>query len=76
MQKSKQASFNAIAKSRNQAKQQLLKAVNPILQKYMEENEIKIILDKQAVVMGDENLEITNQIISILNKEIPSLKKN
>tara|TARA_B110000211_G_scaffold222535_1_gene271344 strand:- start:1178 stop:1306 length:129 start_codon:yes stop_codon:yes gene_type:complete len=42
----------------------------------MEDNNIRLILDKKSVVMGDTNLEITNQIIAILNKEVPSLKIN
>ena len=42
----------------------------------MLEKKIRIVLDKKAVLMGDLNLEITDQIISILNKEIPSLKIN
>ena len=42
----------------------------------MEDNNIRLILDKKSVVMGDANLEITNQIIVILNKEVPSLKIN
>jgi Skp family chaperone for outer membrane proteins len=42
----------------------------------MEENEIKIVLDKQSIVLGDKNLEITDKIILILNKELPSLKIN
>ena len=76
LQKSKQNSLNNLAKSRNKAKDELLKAVNPIVKKYMEDNKIRIILDKKIVVMGDTNLEITNQIIEILNKELPSLKIN
>ena len=39
----------------------------------MEDNNIKLIIRKQGVVMGDTNLEITNQIIEILNKNLPSL---
>ena len=42
----------------------------------MEENNIKIVFNKQSVVLGDKNLEITDKIILILNKEIPSLKIN
>ena len=76
LQKNKQTSFNGIAKSRNDAKQTLLKAVNPIIKKYMEENSIRLIVDKKSVVMGDTTLEITSQIITILNKELPSVKIN
>ena len=76
LQKKKQNSFNDIAKSRNNAKQDLLKAVNPILKKFMEDNKIRIIFNKQGVIMGDATLEITDQIILILNKELTSLKIN
>lgn len=76
LQKNKRDSFNKIGKSRNDAKQALLKSVNPILKKYMEDNKIRIILDKQGVVLGDKNLEITDQIIAILNKELSPIKIN
>ena len=76
LQKSKQTSFKNISKSRNDAKLTLLKSLNPILKKYMEENKIKIILDKKAVVLGDISLEITDQIIATLNKEVSSIKIN
>lgn len=76
LQLSKQESLNSIAKSRNDARQELLKAVNPIIKKYMEENNIRIVLDKQSVILGDTNLEITDKIIEILNKEVKSLKIN
>tara|TARA_B100000674_G_C37585653_1_gene798407 strand:+ start:504 stop:632 length:129 start_codon:yes stop_codon:yes gene_type:complete len=42
----------------------------------MEENNIKIVLDKGAVLLGDSKLEITSQIIDILNKELKSLNIN
>ena len=42
----------------------------------MEDNNIKLTHDKKNVIMGDKNLEITDQIISILNKEVLSLKIN
>jgi len=76
LQKKKQTSFNNIAKSRRDAKLLLLKAVNPIIEQYMKDNKIRIVLNKSAVIMGDQNLEITDQIIALLNKEITSLKIN
>ena len=42
----------------------------------MVDNKIRIVLDKKSVLMGDTNLEITDQIIAILNKELKSLKVN
>ena len=42
----------------------------------MEDNNIRIVLDKNSVVLGDNTLEITDPIIAILNKELPTLKIN
>ena len=74
LQKNKKNSFENIAKSRRDAKEELLKAVNPIIKSHMEEKNIRMVLDKKAVVLGDTTLEITDQIIAILNKTLPSLK--
>jgi len=42
----------------------------------MTDNNVRMIVDKKIVLMGDSNLEITDQIISILNKELSSIKIN
>ena len=76
LQKNKQDSLKAIAKSRSDAKQILVNTVKPIIKKYMEDNKIRIIVDKKSVILGDVALEITDQIIDILNKELTSLKIN
>lgn len=76
LQNSQQSSLVNIAKSRSLAKEELIKSLNPILKKYMQENNIKIIIDKQNVVLGDTNLEITDKIIELLNKEVKSIKIN
>ena len=76
LQKSKRESFDNIAQSRRNSKKALQDAVNPIIKKYMEDNNIRLVLNKKDVIMGDKNLEITDQVITILNKALPSLKKN
>ena len=76
LQENKQESFERISNSRAEAKEKLLKAINPILKKYMTDNNVRMIVDKKIVLMGDSNLEITDQIISILNKELSSIKIN
>jgi len=68
LQKNRQNSFNNIAELRKDERLLLLKKVNPIIKKYMEENKIGIVVDKQSVIMGDTSLEITDKIIAILNK--------
>jgi Skp family chaperone for outer membrane proteins len=67
LQKNKQSSFNSIAKSRDESRKKLQNAVNPIIKKYMEDNKIRIVLDKKGVILGDKTLEITDKIIAILN---------
>ena len=65
-----------ITKARNDARITLLKSVNPIIKKYMQENKIRLVIDKKSVIVGDNDLEITDQIIGILNKEVSSIKIN
>ena len=54
----------------------MLKNLNPILGKYMEENNITVVIDKKNVLMGNKKFEITTQIIDILNKEFKSINLN
>ena len=42
----------------------------------MEEKKIRMVVDKKSLLLADENLDITNDIISILNKKLKSLKLN
>jgi outer membrane protein len=74
LQEDRKKTLNDIAISRNKSKKSLLKAINPIMKKYMEDNKIILIVDKSSVVLGDSSLELTDKIITILNKELPSLK--
>ena len=52
----------------------LLKQINPILKKYSTENEISIILQKKDLIIGKTELDITDQIITIINDEIKEFK--
>ena len=46
------------------------------MKNYMKENNIKILVDKKNVLLGDSSLELTKQITDLLNKEIKSLNLN
>ena len=63
----------AIATQRAEARNKLLKALNPILTKYMSENNIQIIIDKKYVVMANSKLDLTDKVLGIFNKELKSL---
>ena len=44
--------------------------IYPILKNFMNENSIKILIDKKNVIVGIESLDITNNILNILNTEL------
>ena len=73
LQNNQNKSFRDLSNSRKKAKQTLLKELNPIIEQYMKDNKIRLVIDKKSVLLGDTNLEITNQVIDILNKKITSL---
>ena len=53
---------------------EILLALNPIITKYVDENSISIVIPKKNIVVGRKNLDITNQIIKLLNKNITKLE--
>ena len=48
----------------------ILKKINPIIEKYMQENSISIIHDKKNVFIANKNYDITENIIKFINKNI------
>ena len=65
-----------VAKQRAKARSELLKTLNPIIKEYMQEKKIRMVVDKKSLLLADENLDITNDIIGILNKKLKSIKLN
>ena len=76
LNKNRDKSIKDLAKKRKKAGDEMLKNLNPILGKYMEENNIAVVNDKKNVLMGNKKFEITSQIIEILNKEFKSINLN
>ena len=76
LQDEKNKFFSDTAKSRDDAKKILIETLNPILKKYMEDNNIRVVLDKQSIILADAKLELTNIIIDLLNKNLSSIKLN
>ena len=46
-----------------------LKEVNPIIQEYMEQNKIDIVLEKKQIFIGNNNKDISKDIIELINKK-------
>ena len=68
--------FNSVNSQRTKARTELLKNLNPIIKDYMKANKIRVVLDKKAILLADENLDITKQITDLLNKKLKTIKLN
>jgi len=65
---------NNFNKLRADSTNKLLKQINPILMSYSNDNNISLILKKSDIVLGQTELDITSEIIQIINKEIKQFK--
>tara|TARA_B100001123_G_C15327966_1_gene1030216 strand:+ start:2774 stop:3295 length:522 start_codon:yes stop_codon:yes gene_type:complete len=72
-QKRKRNMNNELLNKKNEARSKLLQALNPIFTKYMSENKVEIILDKKYVIMANTKVDITDQILKILDNQVKSL---
>ena len=76
LQKERNLLLSEVSKKRSKAKTELLKNLNPIIQEYMKEKNIRIVLDKKSILLADENLNITLDIVKRLNSKLKSIKLN
>lgn len=76
LQKERSNLLETVAKQRSKARNELLKNLNPIIQEYMQENKIRMVIDKKSLLLADENLDITKEIIIRLDKKLKSIKLN
>jgi len=72
-QTDKRSSLQNVAKLRTKARGILLEKLDPILNKYLKENSISLLLDKKTIVVGSTDLDITEKIMSIFDKEVSSI---
>ena len=67
LQKERNTLLESVSKQRTKARNELLKNLNPIIKDYMNEKKIRMVVDKKSLLLADENLDITQDIIKILN---------
>ena len=70
----RQNSIQEITTKRRNASSQFFKKINPILGKYATDNEINFILQKKNIIMGKTELDITDDILKIIDKEVSKIK--
>ena len=66
--------LESTAKKRTKARNELLKNLNPIIKEYMKEKQIRMVVDKKSLLLADQNLDITNDIMERLNKKLKTIK--
>ena len=60
---------NNFKKYKNDNLENFFKKINPIIQKYMKDNSISLLLDRKNVFIGNVDSDITNDIINLINEE-------
>lgn len=76
LQKERNSLLETVAKQRAKARNELLKNLNPIIQEFMKENKVRMVVDKKSLLLADENLDITLEITKRLDKKLKSIKLN
>ena len=52
----------------------VLNSLNPIISKYVEENEISLVIKKNNIIVAKKELDITNKILDLLNDQLIEIK--
>ena len=69
----KKNSFEKLNKIKIDKTKEILKILNPIITNYVDENSISIVMPKKNIIVGKKKLDITNQIILLLNNKIKKI---
>ena len=73
-QSQRRASLDKIATQRAKSREALMDKIKPIVDSYINENNISIVMDKKNMIGGLNKYDITNIIVKKLNEELPSIK--
>ena len=65
----KKMSSEKLNKIRFDKTKEILEVLNPIITKYVDSNAISIVLPKKNIIVGKKNLDITEQIITLLDNK-------
>ncbi len=68
--------INSLTKKRLESMQRIIETLSPILAEYSKENNISIIMDKKYIIVGKTELNITKEILILLDNKIKKVKLN
>ena len=69
----RRAAMDKITTQRSESRETLIKSVEPILEEYIKENNISVVINKANTLGGNPENDITKIIVEKLNKVLPSL---
>ena len=69
-------SIDALTKKRVSAQNKLINTINPILAEYSKKNSISMVIQKKNIIIGKNELDITNDILKILDKSLTTIDLN
>ena len=72
----RQEKFMSIDLLVNDSRNNVLNALKPILEEISNDKGITILLEKNSVSLSAENMDVTNEALKILNKQLPKLEVN
>jgi len=73
-QSQRRLSLDRISTQRAKSRETLINKIRPIVDSYIKENNISIVMDKKNMIGGLNEYDITEVIIEKLNKALPSIK--
>ena len=65
--------LNNLNNKKKLATEELIKNLNPILTSYMKNNSVDIILRKHDIIVAKNDLDITDQVIELLNNKLKKI---
>ena len=72
-QKKINANNSKILNEKKKYSSEILKILNPLLTKYVEKNNISLVIEKKNIIVGIKTLDITLDILELINKETKSI---
>ena len=68
--------INSLTKKRLESMQRIIKTLSPILTEYSKGKNISIIMDKKYIIVGKTEMNITKEILTLLDNKIKKVKLN
>ena len=72
-QTQRRTAIDKITTKRAKSRERLLKELKPILESYIKENNVSLVVDKRFILGGGTENDITKAIVEKLNKDFPTL---